>query len=167
MGSTLDMLTQTTNLGDSPETVDTPSAASSGTTFLVLGKAYADDAPNNRWVRRMGYLRSPDGPNASLPTVIDIDPPVLSNDTRETLSLAFGAGANLAVFEQRNPVAPNIIATTQPSIVAHRITAGAAAARHRAHGTGRDLAAPGRCLWRRRLPCDLLRWSGDFLVDLH
>jgi hypothetical protein len=123
MGSNFGVLTQT-NVGDLPDPVDTPAAASSGTTFLVLGKAYTVDALTNKWLlRRMGYLRLPDGPNASLPSVIDIGPPVLSNDTREALSLAFGAGTYLAVFEQRNPVAPNIFGPTQPSVVAHRISA--------------------------------------------
>lgn len=123
MGTTFGVLTQT-NVGDSPDPVDTPATASSGTTFLVLGKNYTYDALTNKWLlRRMGYLRLPDGPNASLPSTIDIGPPVISNDTRETLSLAFGAGTYLAVFEQRNPIAPNITGTTEPSIVAHRISA--------------------------------------------
>lgn len=123
MGPSLGVLTQT-NVGDPPDPVDTPAAASSGTNFLVLGKAYTLDPLTNKWLlRRMGFLRLPDGPNATLPTLIDIGQPVLSNDTRETQSIAFGAGTYLAVFEQRNPIAPNITGPTEPSIVAHRISA--------------------------------------------
>ena len=116
------VLTQT-SLGEPPDPVDTPAVASSGTNFLVVTKAYTFDQLTSKWLlRRMGYLRSPDGPNAALPTIIDIGPPVLSNDTREIQSLAYGGGTYLAVFEQRNAAAPNVIGPTEPSIVGQRIS---------------------------------------------
>lgn len=123
MPSSRGVLTQT-NIGEPPDPVDAPAVASSGTSFLVVTKAYTPDPLTSKWLlRRVGYLRSPDGPNASLPGSIDIGPPVLSNDTREIQSLAYGGGTYLAVFEQRNPVAPNVFGPTEPSIVAQRISA--------------------------------------------
>ncbi len=174
MGPTFGVLTQT-NVGDPPDPVDTPAAASSGTTFLVLGKAYTVDALTNKWLlRRMGYLRLPDGPNASLPSIIDIGPPVLSNDTRETLSLAFGAGTYLAVLQsgRAEHLWHDAAVGRRPSHLGERRTdrrntARTAAAGHRARSTGRDIAAPVRCLRRWCFPGDLLRWTGDFVVDLH
>ena len=122
MPSSQGVLTQT-SLGEPPDPVDTPAVASSGTNFLVVTKAYTFDPLTSKWVlRRMGYLRSPDGPNATLPTIIDIGQPVLSNDTREIQSLAYGGGTYLAVFEQRNPVAPNVLGPTEPSVVGQRIS---------------------------------------------
>jgi len=122
MPSSQGVLTQT-SFGEPPDPVDTPAVASSGTNFLVVTKAFTFDSLTSKWLlRRMGYLRSPDGPNATLPTIIDIGQPVLSNDTREIQSLAYGGGTYLAVFEQRNPVAPNVFGPTEPSIVAQRIS---------------------------------------------
>jgi hypothetical protein len=122
MPSSQGVLTQT-SLGEPPDPVDTPAVASSGTNFLVVTKAYTFDPLTSKWVlRRMGYLRSPDGPNATLPTIIDIGQPVLSNDTREIQSLAYGGGTYLAVFEQRNPAAPNVFGPTEPSVVGQRIS---------------------------------------------
>lgn len=106
-----------------PDVVDTPAAASSGTSFLVIGKDYTYDALTNKWLlRRTARVQvpyAPTDPGLQFPEL----PPVSSNDTRETVSLAYGGGTYLAVFEQRNPVAPNVTATTQPSIVAHRFAA--------------------------------------------
>lgn len=122
MTPTQSVLTQT-SFGDPPDPVDTPAVASSGTDFLVVTKQVQPDPLTGKWLlRRVGYLRSPAGPNAALPTIIDIGQPVLSNDTREIQSLAFGGGTYLAVFEQRNAAAPNVFGPTEPSIVAQRIS---------------------------------------------
>lgn len=115
--ATLGPLTQT-NVGELPSPVDTPAVASSGASFLVIAKSFVPDPSGKLLLTRKGFLRSPDGAVAA---TFDIGPPVLSNDTREIQALAYGGGTYLAVFEQRNPVAPNITGTTEPSIVAQRI----------------------------------------------
>ena len=121
MPSSFGVLTQT-NFGELPDPVDTPAVAASGTTFLVIAKRFTADPLTGKWLLwRTGFLRSPDGPVLNNAT-FDIGAPVLSNDTREIQSLAYGSGTYLAVFEQRNPIAPNVSGNTEPSIVAQRIS---------------------------------------------
>lgn len=118
LGADLGPMTQL-NFGEPPALVDRPAAASSGTSFLVLSKRYTPDTTSNKWLLvRKGFLRSPDG---AVATAFDVGPSVLSNDTREIQSLAYGGGTYLAVFEQRNAPAPDVIGTTEPSIVVQRI----------------------------------------------
>lgn len=118
LGADLGPMTQL-NIGEPPALVDRPATASSGASFLVLSKRYTPDASGNKWVlTRKGFLRSPDG---AVSTAFDVGSSVLSNDTREIQSLAYGGGTYLAVFEQRNPIAPDVIGTTEPSIVVQRI----------------------------------------------
>jgi len=115
--STLGPLTQTD--ASTPDPVDSPAVASSGGSFLVLAKSYVPDSTNKLLLTRKAFLRSPDG---ALALSFDLGAPVLSNDTRESQFLVYGAGTYLAVFEQRDPVAPNVTGITQPSIVAQRIS---------------------------------------------
>jgi hypothetical protein len=110
-------LTQT-NVSELPSPVDSPAVASSGASFLVIAKSYTADPSGKVLLTRKGFLRSPD---STVAASFDIGPPVLSNDTREIQALAYGGGTYLAVFEQRNPIAPNIFGTTEPSVVAQRI----------------------------------------------
>jgi hypothetical protein len=128
-----------TPVGQPPDPIDAPVAASDGGSgFLVLARRI-DAASGGRYtLRRLGTMLSPDGQAASAP--VQYGPAVLSTDALETASLAFGAGTYLAIFEQRDTLAPDGSRTAWPSIVAQRIAPSGTPI----DATPFELLAPGR-----------------------
>lgn len=105
------------NSGEPAHWADTPAIASSGPSFLVVGKRWVP-AGGLFGVTRTAAIVAADG---TVVRAFDLGPQVVSNDSRDMAGVAFQAGTFLAVFEQRNPPAGGGIGATEPSVVMHRI----------------------------------------------